>query len=341
MANKDHTNRAEALTNALPRQRDDEDIFVNDRWGLASPEMSILVPTYRHDPVGLVRDLAACEGCDRVELVIHDDGSGDGALTAAITAALADFPGAARLTTARHNAGRSHARNRLETASRAPWLLYLDADMLPDTRRFLTTYLDFTTDHPAPSVIVGGMSLARAVWRPQTDLHHAQCLKSECVPVDARRLRPAQYVFSSNVLVHREVMAAIRFDTGFAGWGWEDVDWGIRAAARYPIHHLDNPASHLGLDDARTLLGKYGQSDANFLRIIQTHPQDMRRTALYRYAMRISRWSGLSALAAVWRAIALAPRWLVPVAVRLKALKLYRATIYGKHIRDARRHRPL
>ena len=316
-------------------------VRVNARWAGAMPEISILVPTYRHDPVGLLRALAACRGSDRVEVIVHDDGSGDDGLTAAIIATLETFPGAARLTTAPRNAGRSGARNRLEAAGRAPWLLYLDADMLPDGPGFLQTYLDVIAAHPEPAVVVGGLSLAQTGWRAETALHHAQSLASDCAPVERRRANPGQYVFSGNLLVHREVMQRIRFDTGFDGWGWEDVDWGIRAGALYPIRHIDNTASHLGLDRDRVLLEKYRRSGANFLRIIGAHPQVMGRTALYRYAMRLSRYPGLGLVTMIWKGVVLAPRWLVPVATRLKALKLYRATIYGSHIRNVRRHRRL
>ncbi len=320
---------------------DGASVHVNARWAAAAPDISVLVPTWRHDPVGLIHALAGCSGSARVEVIIHDDGSGDAGLTAVMVAALQDFPGAARLTTACRNGGRSEARNRLEAASRACWLLYLDADMLPDGPAFLKTYLDFIADHPEPAVIVGGLSLARTGWRAETDLHHAQSLASDCAPLDRRRASPGQYVFSGNLLVHRDVMQRIRFDTGFDGWGWEDVDWGIRAGALYPIHHIDNTASHLGLDTGPVLLQKYGRSGANFLRVVTAHPQVMGQTALYRYAMWLSRYPGLGFVAMIWKGIALSPHWLVPVAFRLRALKLYRATIYGTHIRNARRNRLL
>jgi len=34
------------------------------------------------------------------------------------------------------------------------------------------------------------------------------------------------------------VLAAEPFDTGFKGWGWEDVEWALRAAKRWPIRRI-------------------------------------------------------------------------------------------------------
>ena len=62
---------------------------------------------------------------------------------------------------------------------------------------------------------------------------------------------PEKYVFTSNLLIRRDVFDAEPFDAGFVGWGWEDVEWGMRVSRRHPIAHIDNPATHLGLDAGR------------------------------------------------------------------------------------------
>src|SRR5690606_23100227 len=93
-------------------------------------------------------------------------------------------------------------------------------------------------------------------------LHRALAVGGDCLPAAERRHAPEKYVFTSNLLVRRDVFETERFDEGFSGWGWEDVEWGMRVARRWPIVHIDNPATHLGLDDAETLAAKYEQSTA-------------------------------------------------------------------------------
>jgi hypothetical protein len=45
----------------------------------------------------------------------------------------------------------------------------------------------------------------------------------------------------------------------------------MRVARFYPILHIDNSATHLGLDTAPTLAAKYEQSAANFARVVARH----------------------------------------------------------------------
>ena len=119
-------------------------------------------------------------------------------------------------------------------------------------------------------------------------------------------------------------------DDGFAGWGWEDVDWGLRVAGQYPVTHIDNTATHLGLDDTESLLRKFGESGANFARLAERHPEAVRRMRLWTMAKACSRlplrglWTPLS------RSVA-RTSWM-PMRLRLAALKFYRALRYGEHL---------
>ena len=305
-----------------------EDVISNGRSGDA--RISICIPTWRDSSDALLGSLVRMAGANQCTLLVFDDGSLDPALTKVLTRQIMRFPGPARLICAPRNCGRSHARNRLFALAEAKWVLFLDADMQPDDEDFLNRYLDAIDAESVPSLIAGGFSLRHVHPTDETKLHAAQSLASECLPASVRAEAPGRYVFTSNILVHREVLSDIAFDPGFQGWGWEDVDWGLRVAKHFSVIHIDNQATHLGLDSDEKLLNKYAQSVDNFLRLVDRHHDEMAQTSLYRAARRLGNLPGLGPFSRICRR--LAGSQYLPLKVRLLALKLARASIYGARL---------
>jgi hypothetical protein len=151
--------------------------------------------------------------------------------------------------------------------------------------------------------------------------------KSECVPQPERSKQPAKYVYTSNLLVRRDVFEAEAFDPGFTGWGWEDVEWAMRVSRRFEVRHIDNPATHMGLDTVGALAGKYEQAAPNFARMVAKHPQAVAAYPSYRAARLIKRIPGAIRLRRLLRGAAEA-EWL-PTATRAFSLRLYRTALYA------------
>lgn len=292
--------------------------------------LTIAIPTYKDNPARLIAALAKCDRAEDACLLVYDDGSNDQELTETCKQEMAEWPGTAILITADRNAGRAHARNRLLHHLITDWILFLDADMLPDGADFLSTYFIELEAARGPALIAGGFSLKQARPTPDQSLHAAQSLKSECLSASVRAEEPGRFVFTSNILVHWRILEAISFDDGFVGWGWEDVDWGLRVAANFPVIHIDNTATHLGLDDTQVLLRKYGNSGANFARMAARHPVAARAMSLTKAAKTLSRIPGRPVLRAITKFAAKSP---LPLSARLQALKLYRAAAYAEHMK--------
>ena len=318
----------EALTGAVGRTEAGEAVLSNGVSGEAS--LTICVPCYHDDASPLVATLTRMPEAARTTLLIFDDGSGDTALTRKLARHVMSYPGPARLVTAPRNAGRAHARNRLLALAETDWILFVDADMRPDSDVFLDRYMAAIRRQDGPALIAGGFTLWQVMPTRQTALHAAQSARSECLPATAREKAPGRYVFTSNIVVHRDVLDAIDFDDGFAGWGWEDVDWGLRVAGQYPVTHIDNTATHLGLDDTESLLRKFGESGANFARLAERHPEAVRRMRLWTMAKACSRLPLRGLLTPLSRRVA-RTSWM-PMRLRLAALKFYRALRYGEHL---------
>lgn len=302
----------------------------------ANRMVDICIPVFRDDPCELIRQLSRQIQADRTVLHIYDDGSCDPALTGRISAALADYPGRADLMTIPVNLGRAAARNALIQAAQGDWLLFLDGDMRIDGADFVLAYLDAAARQNRPSCIVGGFALDFKQVRPATRLHALQAARSECLDAAMRNSDPGRFVFASNVFLHREIIESIQFNSSYRGWGWEDVDWGLNIARRYPVLHIDNPAVHLGLDDDLTLLRKYAESGPNFMLMLRDHPEDVRRMPLYRYASLSSHLPFLGAMTWSMRQMVIRGRSVLPARLRLLALKLFRVSIYARAIEASR-----
>lgn len=301
--------------------------FDNAHWAKGKPSLSVLIPFKGDDPCRLLAALALEPA--NAEIVVLDDGSNDAALSDRVRARLSKLPFAARLVTLAVNEGRAKGRNRLVGHARASSYLFLDSDMLPDSPQFLSNWVNLAQD-ASPPVAFGGFSMAQVDLKREQALHHAMAGHADCLPAAARRLSPEKHLFTSNLLVRRDVFETERFDEGFQGWGWEDVEWGMRVARRWPILHLDNTATHLGLDTAQAIAWKYEQSAANFARVVVAHRAVVSTYPSYRVARALKRMP----LLATWRP------WLkafalfepAPVKTRAFAMRLYRAALYAEAV---------
>jgi glycosyltransferase involved in cell wall biosynthesis len=304
-------------------------IVRNSAWDFATPQLSVLIPFFRYDPRHLMTslDLEAAALSGAVEVLVLDDGSGDVNLASSVAAATHAMIAPAGFIRLLRNEGRAKARNGLATYSRARHLLFLDCDMLPDSPSFLATYLR-VIEAENPAVVVGGVSVLQAPYRRECALHRQWMQSLDCLPAAARRAVPEKYVFTSNLVVRRDAFVSTSFDENFSGWGWEDIEWAARIVRRWPISHVDNTATHMGLNTPQVLIAQCCESVSNFGRFAAAHPQIVAGYSSYR-AARLLRHAPLRRL---WRpllaAVVLTP--LVPVSARLLALRLYRATLYAE-----------
>jgi len=311
-----------AARGAPPAER----IVDNASWGGATPRLSVLVPFFRYDPRPLLEAMSGQTEPDMaVEFVLLDDGGGDEALVERVAQAVADQTAAARLIVLSRNAGRAQGRNRLAASSRGRHLLFLDCDMRPASDTFLRRHLACAlNDDP---LVVGGFCVEARVRRKADALHAALQRRSECLPAARRSRHPEKYVYTSNLLVRRDVFEAEPFDAAFTGWGWEDVEWGVRVARRHPIRHLDNPATHLGMDAPEVLARKYEQSAANFAHLAATHPETVRQYPSFRAATAFKRVPFLKVWRRAFKGVALTA--FAPLVARVAAMKAYRAALYA------------
>lgn len=292
------------------------------------PRVSVLVPTYHDDPTPLVHALATSENAGFFELIIYDDGSCDSLLSEKIKSAVRVFPGPYMYIPSQENRGRSFVRNRLRELASTNWFVYLDADMLPDDPNFLNRYLATIQDDPEPRLVVGGYTVKSTKRTRSNALHYSQSRAADTPTLEQRNAAPGRYVFTGNLMVHRDVLQAVDFDPRFTGWGWEDTDWGIGVQKRFPIQHIENTASHLGLCSNASLVKRFETSGANY-RLLQSKHSEVADLPLSR-AMGVATKLPLSgAIKATCRILAEDRIGVVPMPLRRFCLKLLRAVAYA------------
>jgi len=293
-----------------------------------APDLSILVPYYHDNPVPLVQALAReCEGREDVEILVYDDGSNDPELNRLAIAEVKNCLAPVGLFIAEDNRGRSFARNKLTEFAKAKWVLFLDADMLPETETFVSDYLSLITGDVADAIF-GGFKVKSASEDPDRELHRALSEVSDCLTLEERQAAGPQFVCSSNLAVRKDVLASEPFDPEFSGWGWEDSEWAARVFKKFRLVHADNPAFHLGLETTDTLLKRFRTSGPNYKRFTGKHPDLAETLPLYRIVHKIRRVPGQKLSRPVLRQIV--KLRFAPLRLRLLALKLWRASWYAE-----------
>lgn len=293
-----------------------------------TPRLSILIPFYRDDPSILLRSLDAQSiDPDVVEIRIMDDGTGDPALTAIAQATVDAMVLPTVLTSAPKNQGRSATRNALQAAAKADWVLFLDADMRLDHTDFLARYLQQIEANDC-DIVFGGFDVEDHVTDWDTDLHRVLSHRSDCLSAEERTRHGARNVASSNLCVRKTVLTEQPFDAAFQGWGWEDSEWAARVSKSHRLHHIDNPAVHLGLETTDTLLSRFASSGANYRRFVQAHPALAETLPLFRIVSRLKHIPGHRLARLPLRS--LVRMRAMPTRARVVALKLWRASHYAE-----------
>lgn len=286
--------------------------------------LSVLIPYYHDDPSDLLTALLA-QADGRVAIHLYDDGTADARVNAKLSAIAKDAKTPVNLEFATMNKGRSAARNALFKSAQSPWVLFLDADMLPADDQFLARYVDAINTETS-QIIFGGFQMAQGFTK-DTALHHAFSKTSDCLSAAQREIMGPKYVCSSNLAVRSDVLSSEPFDTGFTGWGWEDSEWAARVAGKYTLSHLENPALHLGLEGTQVMLSRFKSSAANYMRFTAKHPKLAKDLTLYKMMHKLANLPGKTMALPLMGAMAASG--FMPMKLRLLALKLWRAGHYA------------
>ena len=237
-------------------------------------QLSIIVPVYNWDTGLLIKalseEISTAALAESVEILIADDCS-DQRFQDVNRNHVCGIP-YVEYYELEKNIGRAAIRNDLLSRARGTSILFLDADVVPDSPSFLRTYLQYM--EKGNPVVCGGISYQQQILKGrQYDFYLYKGTKTEWIPASQRQMVPWRYFFSANVLLQASVLDGISFDERFSGYGYEDIEWGIRLEREHGILHIDNTCSHLGLVAKDDAFMRMRNSIDNFIELKRMHPQ--------------------------------------------------------------------
>lgn len=168
------------------------------------------------------------------------------------------------------NLGRARIRNLLAREARYPNLLFLDADSgVPEN--FIANYRPFLN---RPEVISGGRIYTDRAIEPYRMLHWCYGCQRESKPAAIRAKSPYHGFQTNNFIAPKPLLLAHPFDEEARAYGHEDTLWGFQLQAlNVEVLHLDNPVTHLGLEDFETFLRKQEEAVGNLKMLEANHPE--------------------------------------------------------------------
>ncbi|MEA2403940.1 MAG: hypothetical protein QOE08_587, partial [Thermoleophilaceae bacterium] len=197
------------------------------------PDIAVVIPTRERWPVlrRTLEALAAQElGELRAEVVVVDNGSLDGSLEqlrahAHESAAVRVFEEPIR--------GAAAARNRGIAEALAPLVLFLGDDCVPAGADLVLGHAEAHSGAGPVRAVAGGIEWDPSLPRTRT----MDWLERAGHMVDLARLRggaaSAETFYTGNVSIPRAALLEVAgFDQRFAGYGFEDLDLGLRLADR-------------------------------------------------------------------------------------------------------------
>ncbi|MCB0480883.1 MAG: glycosyltransferase [Flavobacteriales bacterium] len=229
---------------------------------------SILIPVYNYDVRELVSSIhLQAEKLDvPFEIIVLDDASTDA--IAANNQQVASIP-QTTYEVLPMNVGRGSIRKKLAERAQFNRLLFLDCDVQINNPHFIANYLDNKDD----LVVIGGIAYQDA--QPNSPRHMLRWLygtqREQKSALERSKMRFSHFV-ASNIMIDRKVFLDIPLDEEINGYGHEDTMLGLRIIEKgIQIKQIDNPVTHLGLDDSQAFLEKSLSGVKNLARLYKSN----------------------------------------------------------------------
>ncbi|HEX8576313.1 MAG TPA: glycosyltransferase family A protein [Flavobacterium sp.] len=218
--------------------------------------LSILIPTYNYNIFPLVSELnSQCLNAKiNFEIIVLDDFS---------TYFLEENKKIYQLENCqfhsnKKNLGRTQTRNSLAGLAKYKWILFLDADVIPVHKNFITTYISSINNET--QVIIGGYQYENILPHESKILRYKYGKSREEKLASVRNKKPYSSVFSGNLLIQKNVFQLCNYAGNHNFYGM-DIYFSYQLFIRkINVLHIDNGIFHLGLEKNDVFFEKSLQS---------------------------------------------------------------------------------
>ena len=238
--------------------------------------LSVLIPAYNYNISKLLATLHAqlIKATIAFEIIVLEDGS-----TIEINSSN-NFSNTLVIKNTK-NIGRVKARQTLAFKAKYNWLLFLDADVLPKSKDFVSNYIKIMTlDF---DVFFGGFTYYKNKPEQSFILRWKYGQTKEQIPASTRNKSPYKVIISANYLIKKEVFSAVNTkieDT--KGYGFDNYFGALLQDNNAKVWHIDNEVYHLGIEKSESYLQKKEQAALTLLHFYKTegfnnHSNDLLR----------------------------------------------------------------
>lgn len=230
--------------------------------------ISILIPVFNQDVNTLVARLSA--GFSHLqqpgEIIVMEDGSDIACRQ--INQGIAKLP-FVHYIVHDQNQGRLRIRRLLAEAAKGEWLLFLDGDSEIQADDWLLKYEQAARNNQG--VIVGGRTYAGTLPADCALRLHWKYGRERESRGGHKKHQPA--FMTNNFLIEAQYFYQLSFDQAWEGYGHEDTWIGMQLEkAGIPVHYIDNPVVHAGLETSEVFIAKSENALVNLHRLSKKVP---------------------------------------------------------------------
>lgn len=219
--------------------------------------LSILIPTYNYNVIPLVSELhKQCLECGiNFEIIVIDDCS---KLFLEENQKISNFENC-YFEVLKKNIGRSAIRNLLAGKANYDWLLFLDADIFPKNKNFISEYIRYIDNDE--KMVNGGLLYQEEKPEKRKLLRWVYGKKREALDFKTRKKNPYISALTLNFLISKTVFLKVKFNEEIPNLRHEDTLFSYNLMQKkIKIEHIDNPIYHFGLDDFENAIKKENES---------------------------------------------------------------------------------
>lgn len=219
--------------------------------------LSILIPTYNYNTYPLVDELhKQCLKSKIIfEIIVIDDHSSK-IITENKKINTLEYSSYEILNS---NIGRSKIRNLLSRKASYNWQLFLDADVFPKNKNFISKYIAHISNEE--KLVNGGLLYENKKPEKGKIFRWTYGKNREALDYKIRKKNPYLCALTLNFLIHKSIFEKVSFNITIPNLRHEDTLFSYDLMQKnIKIDHIDNPVYHHGLDDFEVAIEKENKS---------------------------------------------------------------------------------
>jgi len=230
--------------------------------------LSILIPVYNYDIRALVNTIhkQLIQSDIEFEIIVGEDSPKNH--IESINKEIKKLKNT-QYTSNKQNIGRVATRQQLAEKAIYRWLLFLDADVMPKSEKFIINYLKFINSNYR--VIYGGFYYKTEKPDVNRVLRWKYGRSKEQLKAVKRNISPYRVVISANMLIKKQTFLDLNSRITRKGYGYDNYFGAKLKEHAIKIFHIDNEVIHLGLECNEIYLKKIESAIETLLNLYENN----------------------------------------------------------------------